>query len=299
MATRKAARRTARAPKPRLPEISMETVGAHTVRVGYWKAETPSGKRPLLFFNGIGANMELAFALGEWIRDREIITFDMPGVGESPPSKFPYRPWMMARVARKLCDQFGMEDVDVMGVSWGGAMAQQYAFQYRNSVGKLILCATTAGMTMVPGKISAISKMADARRYTDPNYMRENFQRLYGEAADEGAGEHINNLKPPAAMGYVYQLIAFLGWSSLPFIRFLRMPTLVMAGDRDAIVPMANAHILKTALPNSRLHVVEDGGHLFLVTKPEQSISVLTEFLDEPMEEMQPKSLWEKGVSFA
>ena len=69
-------------------------------------------------------------------------------------------------VARKLCDQFGMGDVDVMGVSWGGAMAQQYAFQYRNSVGKLILCATTAGMTMVPGKVSAISKMADARRYT-------------------------------------------------------------------------------------------------------------------------------------
>nr|WP_070961369.1 alpha/beta fold hydrolase [Hyphomonas sp. Mor2] len=295
MATRKS---TGRA-KARLPEISMETVGAFTLRVGYWPAETPSGKRPMLFFNGIGANMELAFGLGEWMRDREILTFDMPGVGESEPAKFPYRPWMMARVARKLCDQFGFDDVDVMGVSWGGAMAQQYAFQYRNSVGKLVLVATTAGMTMVPGKISAISKMADARRYTDPDYMRENFQRLYGEAADEGAGQHIDSLKPPAPMGYVYQLLAFLGWSSLPFIRFLRMPTLVMAGDRDAIVPMANAHILNTALPNSKLHVVKDGGHLFLVTKPEQSISVLTEFLDEPMEAMQPKSVWQQGFSFA
>lgn len=283
----------------RLPDISMETVTGYTVRVGYWEAEQPSNKRPLLFFNGIGANMELAFALGDWIRDREIITFDMPGVGESPAAKVPYRPWMMARLARKLCDLYGMGDVDVMGVSWGGAMAQQYAFQYRNSVGKLVLCATTAGMTMVPGKISAISKMADARRYTDPEYMRENFQRLYGEAADEGAGQHINNLKPPAPMGYVYQLLCFLGWSSLPFIRFVRMPTLVMAGDKDAIVPMANAHILNTALPNARLHVVEDGGHLFLVTQPEQSIATLTSFLDEPMEAMQPKSLWEQGLSFA
>lgn len=180
MATRKSASNA----KPRLPEISMETIGSFTLRVGYWPAERPSDKRPLLFFNGIGANMELAFGLGDWIRDREILTFDMPGVGESEPARFPYRPWMMARVARKLCDQYDMGDVDVMGVSWGGAMAQQYAFQYRNSVGKLVLVATTAGMTMVPGKVSAISKMADARRYTDPDYMRENFQRLYGEAAD-------------------------------------------------------------------------------------------------------------------
>lgn len=295
MATRKRAGYS----KARLPEINMETVGAYTLRVGYWPAERASNKRPLLFFNGIGANMELAFGLGEWIRDREIITFDMPGVGESEPARFPYRPWMMARAARQLCDRYGMGDVDVMGVSWGGAMAQQYAFQYRNSVGKLILCATTAGMTMVPGKISAISKMADARRYTDPDYMRENFQRLYGEAADEGAGQHIENLKPPAPMGYVYQLVAFLGWSSLPFIRFLRMPTLVMAGDRDSIVPLANAHILNFALPNARLHVVEDGGHLFLVTQAEETVGEVIEFLDEPVEAMQPKSLWDRSVSMA
>ncbi len=290
-----AARKTA----GRLPEISMETIGAHTVRVGYWSAEKPSGKRPLLFFNGIGANMELAFGLGEWIRDREIITFDMPGVGGSPAAKLPYRPWMMARVARKLCDQFGMGDVDVMGVSWGGAMAQQYAFQYRKSVGKVILCATTAGMTMVPGKISALSKMADARRYTDPDYMKKNFETLYGDESGDNSSNHISSLKPPAPMGYVYQLTAFLGWSSLPFIRFLRMPVLVMAGDKDAIVPMANAHILNTALPNSRLHVVEDGGHLFLVTKSQETVGSIIDFLDEPMEAMQPKSVWEQGLSFA
>ncbi len=291
MATRKKA--------ARLPEIEMQTIGAYTVRVGYWPAETPSDKRPILFFNGIGANMELAFGLGEGIRDREIITFDIPGVGDSPPARFPYRPWMIARLARKLCDQYGMGDVDVMGVSWGGAMAQQFAFQYRKTVGKLILCATTAGMTMVPGKIGAISKMADTRRYTDPDYMKQNFETLYGDASGDGSKSHISSLRPPAPMGYVYQLTAFLGWSSLPFIRFLKMPTLIMAGDRDAIVPMANAHILNTALPNSRLHVIEDGGHLFLVTKSDATLPVITDFLDEPMEAMQPKSFWEASLSFA
>lgn len=283
----------------RVPEITMETVGTHTVRVAYWDSPRATKKRPLLFFNGIGANLELAYGLGEWITDREILTFDMPGVGESPPAKYPYRPWMMARVARQLCDRYGFGDVDVMGVSWGGAMAQQYAFQYRSSVGKLILCATTAGMTMVPGKIGAISKMADARRYTDPDYMKRNFETLYGDESGSGSSNHISNLRPPAPMGYVYQLVAFLGWSSLPFIRFLRMPTLIMAGDRDAIVPMANAHILNFSLPNSRLHVVEDGGHLFLVTKAEETVSVLHDFLDEPMEAMQAKSIWEQGFTLA
>lgn len=283
----------------RVPEIAVETVGAYTVRVAYWDTRHTKPKRPLLFFNGIGANLELAFGLGEWITDREILTFDMPGVGESQPAKYPYRPWMMARLARQLCDRYGFGEVDVMGVSWGGAMAQQYAFQYRGSVGKLILCATTAGMTMVPGKIGAISKMADARRYTDPDYMKRNFETLYGDDSGTGSSNHISNLRPPAPMGYVYQLLAFLGWSSLPFIRFLRMPTLIMAGDRDAIVPMANAHILNFSLPNSRLHVVEDGGHLFLVTKAEETIEVLHGFLEEPMEAMQAKTLWEQGFTFA
>ncbi|MEL7130504.1 MAG: alpha/beta fold hydrolase, partial [Pseudomonadota bacterium] len=118
----------------RLPNITMEEVTGYSLRVAHWPAEVKLGKRPLLFFNGIGANLELAFGLGEWIRDRDILTFDMPGVGDSKPALFPYLPWQMARAARKLCDRFGFDDVDVMGVSWGGAMAQQFAIQYRKQV---------------------------------------------------------------------------------------------------------------------------------------------------------------------
>lgn len=267
------------------PQIAMETVSGQTFRTAYWPAEKNLGKRPLLFFNGIGANLELAFGLGEIIRDRDIITFDVPGVGESPPTTLPYRPWILCRWARQLLDLYGMDDVDVMGVSWGGAVAQQFAFQYRNRVGKLILAATTAGMTMVPGKIASISKMRDPRRYTDPEFMRDNFATLYGDEVSEGGGvTHVSSLRPPHPKGYAYQLLAFLGWSSLPFIRFLRMPTLVLAGDKDQIVPIANAHILNFALPNSRMHVIEDGGHLFLVTKAQDCMPQIIDFLDEPDE---------------
>ncbi len=266
------------------PEITMQDVDGVMLRTAHWRAVSDEGHRPLLFFNGIGANLELTHALGDMFPDRDIVTFDVPGVGLSPVTQWPYRPWMLARWARKLLDRFGIEDVDVMGVSWGGALAQQFAFQYRNRVGKLILCATTAGMTMVPGRPASLSKMVDARRYTDPNYMRDNFATLYGDTADPQADGHISRLLPPDPKGYIYQLLAFLGWSSLPFVRFMRMPALVMMGDKDSIVPLANGHILKMALPNSRLHVVEGGGHLFLVTRAGETAQIIRDFLGEPDE---------------
>ena len=265
----------------RQPQITMELVSGYELRTAYWQPEQPSDKRPLLFFNGIGANLELALGLGELITDREILTFDMPGIGKSKPALFPYLPWQMARVARILCDRFGFSDIDVMGVSWGGAMAQQFAFQYRKRVKRLVLAATTAGITMIPGRFDALIKMRDTRRYSDPDYMRENFSTLYGDDDAEGAGSHAMALKAPHPRGYIYQMLAMASWTSLPFIRFLKMPTLVMMGDRDRIVPIANGHILNKALPNSALHVVKGGGHLFLVTKGKESVDVIIDFLDE------------------
>lgn len=246
------------------------------------------GKRPLLFFNGIGANLELAFGLGDWIRDREILTFDMPGIGDSHPPILPYMPWQMARIARKLCDRFGFGELDVMGVSWGGAMAQQFAVQYRKRVKRLVLAATTAGMTMVPGNPEALLKMRDSRRYSDPDYMRKNFATLYGDNDKAGASSHAMALRAPHPRGYMYQMVAMLGWTSLPFIRLLKMPTLVMMGDKDRIVPLVNGKILDMGLPNSCLHVVEGGGHLFLVTKAAETLPVITEFLDELDASLKP-----------
>lgn len=267
----------------RLPEITMQDVDGIMLRVAHWPAPEGGGAGvPLLFFNGIGANLELTLGLGDMFPDREILTFDVPGVGLSPVTQWPYRHWMLARWVRKLADSFGLETVDAMGVSWGGALAQQFAFQYRSRVRRLILCATSSGMTMVPGRPASLSKMVDTRRYTDPEFMRENFAKLYGDAADDSAGRHVDGLLPPDPKGYIYQLLAFAGWSSLPFIRFLKMPTLVIMGDQDSIVPLVNGHILNWALPDSRLYVVEGGGHLFLVTRAEETAVVIRDFLEAP-----------------
>ncbi len=263
------------------PQIVMQDVGGVKLRTAVWRARKDTGQRPMIFFNGIGANLELTHGLGAMFPDRDILTFDVPGVGLSPVTQWPYRHWMLARWARKLLDTYDMHEVDVMGVSWGGALAQQFAFQYRGRVNKLILCATSSGMTMIPGRPASLSKMVDTRRYTDPEFMRENFAKLYGDMADDSAGTHINNLLPPDPKGYLYQLLAFAGWSSLPFIRFLKMPTLVMMGDKDSIVPLVNGQILSWALPDSRLYIVENAGHLFIVTRAQETADVILDFLGE------------------
>lgn len=260
------------------PIITMEEIDGRTIRVARWE----SGRNdhlPILFFNGIGANLELIAPLAEAMPERDLITFDMPGIGGSPEPAIPYRPWMMARIADLILDKYAYDKVDVMGISWGGAMAQQYALQCGARVNKLILVATTAGMLMVPGKVASLSKMADPRRYIDPDFMLKNFKTLYG-GADAGATGHVDRIRPPTKMGYLYQLVAMLGWTSAPWLPLMRPETLIMMGDADNIVPLINGKFLKSLIPNSRLEVVPGGGHLFLVAQADYCVGIIRNFLE-------------------
>jgi poly(3-hydroxyalkanoate) depolymerase len=263
------------------PTYKMVTIDGRTVRMARWEATGRNrADRPLLFFNGIGANIELIGPFAAMLSSRDVVTFDMPGIGESPDPLMPYWPWMMARIADQIMDDFGYEKIDVMGVSWGGAMAQQYALQYGSRVERLILAATSAGMLMVPGKLSALTKMADPRRYIDPDFMMKNFRTLYGGSTD-GSGGHAARIKPPSKTGYFYQLFAMMGWTSVPFLPFMAPKTMIMMGDEDNIVPLANGHILKTLIPRARLEVIKGGGHLFLVSMAGQTVPLIDAFLDD------------------
>ncbi|MCF8470795.1 MAG: alpha/beta fold hydrolase, partial [Parvibaculum sp.] len=165
--------------EPRYRDIR---VGSNILRTAVWEGK--GRHRPLLFFNGIGANIELIAPLAEALGDRDLITFDAPGIGGSPSASYPYRPWQFARMAAGILDELGYGEVDVMGVSWGGAMAQQFAFQYGKRVHRLILAATSAGMLMVPGKPGALMKLAHPRRYMDPDYLLKHFEMLYGDETE-------------------------------------------------------------------------------------------------------------------
>lgn len=267
----------------RQPEFSMQIIDGRKLRVAVWRSTSNLGHLPLLFFNGIGANIEAMTPLAAALHERDFVTFDMPGVGGSPDPVVPYNAIMMARIAALLLDKFDMPVVDVMGVSWGGAMAQQFAFQNSARTHRLILAATSAGMLMIPGKPAALVKMADPRRYIDPNFMNKHFKTLYG-GATSGKEGHIGRITPPSKTGYFYQLLAMLGWTSAPFLPFMKKQTLIMMGGDDQIVPIANGKFLNMLIPNSELLEIENGGHLFMLSHVDESIAAIREFLDRPIE---------------
>ncbi len=240
-------------------------------------------RTPLVLANGIGASLELlqpfVHALDPSI---EVLRFDVPGVGGSPLPRRPYRLSTLARLLARLLDQLGYTTVDLLGVSWGGGLAQQFALCQADRCRRLVLVATGTGMLMVPGRPRVLARMATPRRYLDPDYAERIAADLYGgtmrsDPARARALLHGRTRVGPAR-GYLYQLAAGAGWSSLPLLPWIRQPTLLLAGDDDPIIPLVNAHIMRRLLPNAELHVYH-GGHLSLLTEAAELAPVVERFL--------------------
>jgi poly(3-hydroxyalkanoate) depolymerase len=263
--------------RPRVEFVEVEGVNL--------RIATQHGTRglPLLLFNGIGANLELCFPFMEAMPDREIVIFDVPGTGRSEMSWRPRRFSGLARLANKLMDRLGYQRIDVIGVSWGGALAQQFARQYPDLCRRLVLAATSPGAIMVPGRPSALSKMITPRRYLSPTYMQQAAGSIYGGEARRDPSlmaVHTSRVIAPRFAGYVYQLLAGMGWTSIHWLHRIRQPTLILAGADDPLVPPVNARIIAMLVPNNRLFIVPGGGHLFMLYSLDKVTPVICEFLD-------------------
>src|SRR5215831_8226357 len=260
-------------------QIGLHDVGGQLLRVGVRRGDV--ARPPLLLFNGIGASIELIEPFLDALDGPEAIIFDVPGVGGSPAPRLPYRPSTLANLSARLLDQLGHAQVDVMGVSWGGALAQQFAFQQSKRCQRLVLAATSPGHLMVPGKPSVLLKMATPRRYKDPDYLKKVAGDLYGGAlrtSPDLVGKHLSHVRWSSDYGYYLQLAAGIGWSSLPWLAFLSQPTLVIAGSDDPIVPAVNGRILAKLIPDARFVTIDDG-HLFLLTSATKSAGIIAKFL--------------------
>ena len=243
--------------------------------------------RPLLLLMGIGGNIEMWAPFEEALDPRAVqtITVDAPGTGGSSGYRLPRRMPGLARTMDELAGALGYGRLDVLGVSFGGALAQQLAHQAPARVRRLVLAATGPGLGGVPGSPRVLRHLATPRRYLQPDYFRRVAGDLYGGEArrDPDAMLHGSLARfahAPSPAGYLAQLFAIVGWTSLPWLRRLPQPTLVIAGDDDPIVPPVNGRILGRLIPDARLHVVPGGGHLFLLERPAEIAAVVTEFLD-------------------
>jgi len=270
-----------RAPGPDFDTVRLVSVGKQRLRVAVRRG-TGDGP-PLLLCNGIGAVLELwAPFLDALDPALSVVRFDVPGVGGSPLGALPYRFSGLARLATRMLAALGHRRFDVLGVSWGGALAQQLAFANPRICRRLVLVATATGMFMIPARPRVLLRMATPRRFRDADYARVVAGKIYGGSL-RGRPDLVEQLvpahdSPDSVRSYLYQLGAGVGWTSLPMLPLIRQPTLVLAGSDDPIIPLVNARIMTRLLPDARLHVYNEG-HLGILTNARELARIVSDFL--------------------
>jgi poly(3-hydroxyalkanoate) depolymerase len=189
----------------------------------------------------------------------------------------------LARLAARLLDHLDYHTVDVLGISWGGALAQQFAHQYPDRCRRLVLVSTGTGAFMVPGRLSALLMLASPRRYLDPSYMAAVAGLLYGgrmRERPELAAAYARDVRSGGIRGYYLQLLAGAGWTSIHWLWQLRQRTLILSGRDDPIVPPINGCIMAGMMRDARLHLFDDG-HLGLMTSSDELAPMVRDFLLE------------------
>ena len=239
--------------------------------------------RPLLLINGIGGNADMWGPLEERLSgNATTVVFDTPGAGRSSTPRRPLSISDFARSAGALLDELGHPEVDVLGFSFGGLVAQELARQQPERVRRQALVGTACGWGSKPGTMASLALITMPVRYHSRTvYERTN--RLLSPA-DAGLVDRLPHLTearlryPPPLLGYGYQMMAGMLWSSLTWVHTVHTPTLVLAGALDHLIPPANGVQLARLLPDARLHILEEEGHLFVLDPASPSHPLLEGF---------------------
>ena len=237
-------------------------------------SELGSGQ-PLLLVPGIGCSADMWQPFIQYFPNRRVISFDAPGAGRSSTPLCPVPVSSLASLAAAVLDNRGVAYTDVIGFSYGGAIAQQLAYDHPERVRRLVLAATNCGLGSLWGSPEAMTVMATPLRFYSMAYFERVAADLYGGVTGRDAAKRQNasgarRRLPPSSYGYAMQLLGGYGWSSWSFLPDIPHETLVVCGDDDPLVPVANARMLAARIPRATLEVVERAGHLLLWDEPER-----------------------------
>jgi pimeloyl-ACP methyl ester carboxylesterase len=243
---------------------------------------------PVLLINGIGAHMDMWAPIERSLPDMRLIAFDAPGTGRSATSYVPLSLDLLTELTERLLDRLGYDRVDVLGYSFGGLVAQFLARRAPDRVGRLVLAATTPGWGGVPGTLWTLGQMSTPLRY----YWRPYYETVIGDlmggrarSDDEFVRRHgdARQLSPPTPLGYLWQVLALIGNpGTLGWLHELTCQTLVVAGDDDPVMPLANGLLLARHIPQARLLVAAGEGHLLLMDGMSRVLPAINSFLGAP-----------------
>jgi poly(3-hydroxyoctanoate) depolymerase len=260
------------------------TVLGHEVRVDVRVGPDPSAT-PVLLLMGLGGSVEMWEPFRAELVARTgatTVAYDVPGTGDSPTPRRPLPMWTHARIATRVADAVGLPTFDVLGLSWGGLLAQQVVVSAPRRVRRVVLANTNFGLGSVPGGVEAWRELATPKRYGSSRAFAHASDALGGQGTAAAVHTKARLGQPPSPRGYLYQLVALVGWSSLPVLPFVRQQVLVLNGDDDRAVPLVNSRIMSRLLPHGELAVVAGGGHLMLFERTAEAVELVAGFLTRP-----------------
>ena len=207
--------------------------------------------------NGIGASLDLLepFVSALLPPDVEVVSFDVPGVGGSALPRVPYNFALLSLLLRRVAERARVRRRSiVLGISWGGGLAQQFAFQNPRRCRRLVLVSTATGYLMVPAHPRVLAKMV-----TPAPLPRPRLRRLGGglpvrrPAAHPAAARQANPARAVTRSGHAAAMRSNSSpvWAG-PACRSCRCcgrRTLVLAGNDDPIIPLVNARMINRLLP--------------------------------------------------
>ncbi|MCD2099595.1 alpha/beta fold hydrolase [Rhodococcus qingshengii] len=225
----------------------------------------------LLMCNGLGASIDTWGVFGDLLAEHfTLIQFDAPGCGGTPVH---YRPYAMSELAARVSAMVlarGFRKVHVCGFSFGGMLAQQFAYQFPELVDRLVLISTLSGLPGLTGAPHVLAMASNPWRFLSPVVNEAVAPLLYGGDAGTLSG------KRPSLIGVTHQIGAVASWFG---VRGIEAPTLVVGGTDDPLTPVANVHEIARRIPNSTAVTVPGAGHLWVSNKPSDSASLVLNFI--------------------
>lgn len=257
----------------------------------YWD-EQGTGE-PVLLIMGLG------YPSDSWHRTRPVlaksfrtIALDNRGIGRSQMPSGPYSIALMASDALAVLDAAGAASAHVYGVSMGGMIAQELALQHPERVRSLILgCTSAGGPTAVPPE-TEVQQMLMVRAGMPPEEGAEAaIPIIYDRGTPRARIDEDTAVRRPwfaRPEAYTAQLQGVLAWESLSRLSQISRPTLVIHGESDRLIPVANGKLIAASIPGAKLVLLPHAGHVYQTDQPEASMHAIQEFLASTGDKPRP-----------
>jgi pimeloyl-ACP methyl ester carboxylesterase len=248
----------------------------------YWD-ESGSGP-PVLLITGLSFTHEMWFrVLPTLSASFRTIFFDNRGMGRSETPRGPYRISQMAHDAAAVMDAAGVSSAHIIGASMGGMIAQELAFRYPHRVLSLLLgCTSYSGLFARWPERKNRPRNISMHRSTRAEREAAFIPLLYSDTTpSERIAEdlEIRSNCHWSYKGFLNQFAGILMWNSYRRLPRIAVPTLVVHGDQDRLVPAENGRVVASRIPNAIFRLIPDAGHVLITDQPEACVEVMLKFL--------------------